>query len=74
MQAYAESGVAEVNRHTMAWLRAHASYDDEHPHEAMELVKRIALTPEAQERALNAARRGLEYYILALQDCYSPIV
>ncbi|MDF1780610.1 MAG: iron-containing redox enzyme family protein [Alcanivoracaceae bacterium] len=74
MQAYAESGVAEINRHTMTWLRAHASYDDEHPHEAMELVKRIALTPEAQKSALGAARRGLEYYILALEDCYNPIV
>src|SRR5690606_27580481 len=64
MQAYAEAGVAEINRHTMAWLRAHASYDDEHPHEAMELIKRIALAPEQQQRALVAAQRGLEYYIL----------
>ena len=74
MQAYAEAGVAEINRHTMAWLRAHASYDDEHPHEAMELVKRIARTTEQQQRALLAAQRGLEYYILALEDCYRPIL
>lgn len=74
MQAYAEAGVADINRHTMAWLRAHASYDDEHPHEAMELVKRIARTPEQQQRALQAAQRGLEYYILALEDCYRPIL
>ena len=73
MKAYAEAGIAEVNRHTMAWLRAHASYDDDHPHEAMELIKRIARTPEAQQRALVAARRGLQYYLLALHECYTPL-
>ncbi len=73
MKHYAETGVAEVNRHTMAWLRAHASYDDDHPHEAMELIKRIARTPHAQQQALEAARRGLQYYLLALQECYSPL-
>ena len=73
MKKYAETGVAEINRHTMAWLRAHASYDDEHPHEAMELVKRIATSTERQQAALAAARRGLEYYLLALEDCYNPM-
>lgn len=70
MQHYAERGEAVVNRHTMAWLRAHASYDDAHPHEAMELIKRLCVTVEDQEKALFAARRGLEYYVLALDDCY----
>ena len=74
MEAYSRAGIAEINRHTMAWLRAHASYDDEHPHEAMELVKRISLSADAQRKALTAARRGLEYYILALEDCYNPII
>lgn len=71
MAAYGEAGIAEINRHTMAWLRAHATYDDAHPYEAMELIKRIAVTDAAQQRALNAARRGLEYYLLALEDCYA---
>lgn len=70
MEAYAKRGEAEITRHTMAWLRAHASYDDAHPHEAMELIKRLAVTPEDQEKALFATRRGLEYYVLALDDCY----
>ncbi|MBA4723237.1 MAG: iron-containing redox enzyme family protein [Alcanivorax sp.] len=70
MTHYAEQGVAEINRHTMAWLRAHASYDDAHPHEAMELIKRVAMEPESRRRAFTAARRGLEYYLLALDDCY----
>ncbi len=72
MQAYAERGEAEITRHTMAWLRAHASYDDAHPHEAMELVKRLCVTDDDWEKAFFAARRGLEYYLLALDDCYQP--
>ena len=71
MHHYAERGVAEINRHTLAWLRAHASYDDAHPHEAMELVKRLAVEEAARERAFAAAGRGLEYYIMALDCCYA---
>ena len=67
---YADQGRAEINRHTMAWLRAHASYDDAHPHEAMELIKRLAVDEPARQRAFTASRRGLEYYLLALDDCY----
>ncbi|MFZ5722592.1 MAG: TenA family transcriptional regulator [Pseudomonadota bacterium] len=70
MQAYAERGVATVNRHTMAWLNAHASYDDAHPYEALELVKRIAVTAEERSRVFEATRRGLDYYALALEHCY----
>mgnify|MGYP003114593396 FL=1 len=70
MKHYAEQGSANINRHTMAWLRAHASYDDAHPHEAMELVKRLATDQPARQRAFAAAQRGLEYYVLALDDCY----
>jgi pyrroloquinoline quinone (PQQ) biosynthesis protein C len=71
MEVYAARGEAEINRHSMAWLRAHASYDDAHPHEAMELIKRLCVTTEDQEKALFAARRGLEYYVMALDDCYN---
>ncbi|ASK33988.1 TenA family transcriptional regulator [Alloalcanivorax mobilis] len=70
MQHYAEQGQASITRHTLAWLRAHASYDDAHPHEAMELVKRLATDEPARQRAFAAAQRGLEYYLLALDDCY----
>lgn len=70
MQAYEQQGVATINRHSMAWLRAHASYDDEHPHEAMELVKRLCVSEEQRDSAFRAAQRGLEYYVLALDHCY----
>lgn len=70
MTHYAEQGRAEITRHTLAWLRAHATYDDAHPHEAMELIKRLALDEPTRQRAFAAARRGLEYYLMALDDCY----
>jgi len=71
MQAYQENGVATINRHSMAWLRAHASYDDAHPHEAMELIKLTCADEASRERAFAAAAKGLEYYILALDHCYT---
>lgn len=70
MAKYAERGVATINRHTMAWLNAHASYDDAHPYEALELVKRIAVTAEERRAVFDSTRRGLEYYVIALDYCY----
>ncbi|MDX1587667.1 MAG: iron-containing redox enzyme family protein [Oleiphilaceae bacterium] len=69
MKHYADSGQAIINKRSMAWLRAHAHYDDEHPHEAMELIKHLCTTDEARRSAFEAARRGMEYYLLALDDC-----
>lgn len=74
MKKYAERGDARVDRRTMAWLRAHAHYDDMHPHEAMELIKRVARDDASREAAFQATKRGLEYYLLALDDCYQPIL
>ena len=60
-----------INTKTMAWLRAHALYDDIHPYEAMELVKRLCdHDPDMQKKALHAAEQGLAYYELALDECY----
>ncbi|HEX4869674.1 MAG TPA: iron-containing redox enzyme family protein [Moraxellaceae bacterium] len=72
MRHYAERGEAVLDRRTMAWLRAHAHYDDAHPYEAMELVKRLcANDPALQHKCFQAARRGMEYYLLALDDCHA---
>lgn len=71
MKAYAERGEARIDRRSMAWLRAHAHYDDAHPYEAMELVKKLCGDDKVlQERSFAAAARGMEYYLLALDDCY----
>lgn len=70
MRIYAERGEMVLDRRTMAWLRAHAHYDDAHPYEAMELVKRLCGDDALlQDRCFQAARRGMEYYLLALDDC-----
>ncbi|PKM23044.1 MAG: TENA/THI-4 domain protein [Gammaproteobacteria bacterium HGW-Gammaproteobacteria-14] len=70
MRHYAKTGQAVIDRRTMAWLRAHAHYDDMHPHEAMELIKRLCVNDQDRDNALQAAKRGMEYYILALDECF----
>lgn len=71
ISAYSERADVEVSRRTLAWLRAHAMYDDTHPDEAMELIKLLAdHDPAMQQRAFHAAEQGLLYYKLALDHCY----
>lgn len=71
MKRYAEEGKATIDKRSMAWLRAHAHYDDEHPHEAMELVKLTCRDDDSRHRAFRAARKGMAYYLLALDHCMS---
>lgn len=72
VRSYAADEDIEISERTMAWLEAHAEYDDHHGHEAMELVKLCATTPEEQRKAFLATKRGIEYYLAALDDCYEP--
>lgn len=60
----------EVNDKTLEWVTAHASYDDKHPYEALEIIKAYAVTREEQQKVKQAAKRSLEYYSLALDTCY----
>ena len=46
----------------------HASYDDTHPAEALEVVKIFATDEASMARAADAAVRSLEYYEMALDD------
>ena len=51
------------------WL--FTQYDDLHPYEAMELIKRLCdKDPVSQRKAFLAAKEGLAYYELALDECY----
>ncbi|WP_343597704.1 iron-containing redox enzyme family protein [Acinetobacter sp.] len=69
--AYTHHPEVHLGKRTIAWLRAHAHYDDLHPHEAMELIKRICDgKPDLQQKAFYAAQEGLAYYELALDECY----
>lgn len=72
VKSYSKNGNFAIDDKVMSWLNAHASYDDEHPYEAMELIKMVAVTEEDRKKAFEAAKRSLEYYILALDDCYQP--
>ena len=71
VKSYMSHPDVNINKRSLAWLRAHAHYDDLHPYEAMELIKRMCNhSPELQTKAFHAAREGLAYYELALDDCY----
>ena len=59
----------KARRRSMAWLRAHARYDDTHPYEAMELVMRCAQDQSDVARALRAAERSLDFYTMGLDAC-----
>ncbi|MCA1593569.1 MAG: iron-containing redox enzyme family protein [Acidobacteria bacterium] len=59
-----------INERTLEWIQAHASYDDKHPVEALEIIKSFATSKEEQEKVKYAAKRALEYYALALDACY----
>jgi pyrroloquinoline quinone (PQQ) biosynthesis protein C len=61
---------AASNERTLAWVAAHAHYDDKHPAEALEILKAYATTREEQVKVKQAAKRALEYYALALDACY----
>lgn len=71
MQHYSKFNEINLSKRTLAWLRAHAHYDDVHPYEAMELIKQLCeQQSEWQEKAFAAAQEGLAYYRLALDACY----
>lgn len=60
----------KIKRKTFEWVAAHASYDDRHPYEALEIIKAYATTREEQEKVKQATKRALEYYAIALEACY----
>ncbi len=71
IQTYTQHPEVNINKRSLAWLRAHAHYDDLHPYEAMELIKRLCdKDPVLQRKAFLAAKEGLAYYELALDECY----
>ncbi|MEI1680824.1 iron-containing redox enzyme family protein [Acinetobacter baumannii] len=71
IHAYTDHPEVTIDKRSLAWLRAHAHYDDLHPYEAMELIKRLCNErPDWQQKAFHAAEEGLRYYELALDDCY----
>ncbi len=70
IKIYARHKGVKIRKGTLLWLDAHAAYDDRHPDEALELIKKFAKTNEAQEKVAQAARRSMEYYALAADAVY----
>jgi pyrroloquinoline quinone (PQQ) biosynthesis protein C len=64
---FASLGIRFEER-ALRWFDAHAEYDDQHPAEALEVVKIFAADEESMSRAAAAAVRSLEYYEMALDD------
>lgn len=59
-----------VDHKTSWWMREHVSYDDEHPLEALEIIKLHTTTKDLQEKVWHSAKRSLEYLLIALDTCY----
>lgn len=56
-----------ANPRILKWVTAHASYDDAHPQEALEIIKALASTRTEQEKVRTAAKRSMQYYAMALE-------
>lgn len=74
-EKYRDMPGVDVNPKTLAWTKAHAHYDDEHPKIALEIVRRYATTEQMQTKCMFAARRSLQLLNQALvtsYQAYSP--
>lgn len=55
---------------TLMWLKAHARYDDAHPYEALEILKRnVDETTDQPNKVEAAARTSLELFAQAIEAC-----
>jgi pyrroloquinoline quinone (PQQ) biosynthesis protein C len=55
---------------TYAWVKSHSHYDDEHPKQALEIIKKYAVSEKDHKKVRYAARRSLEFFHMALNACY----
>jgi pyrroloquinoline quinone (PQQ) biosynthesis protein C len=53
------------------WLEEHAKYDDEHPIQALEIIKECVARGDAPADVTRAARRSLELMEAAMLACYT---
>ncbi|RMH08200.1 MAG: hypothetical protein D6704_03625 [Nitrospirae bacterium] len=59
-----------LTKRAYAWMQNHARYDETHPLEALEIIKRESPPEEIQSRVKYAAQRSMEYFFMALDACY----
>lgn len=68
-RAYADDGI-QINYQSMMWLKAHARYDDAHPHEALEILKQnVDETTDHPRQVEAAARKSLVLFTRAVEAC-----
>jgi pyrroloquinoline quinone (PQQ) biosynthesis protein C len=70
-EAYRGRPGVDMGPKTYKWMREHASYDDEHPKIALEIVKKYATTDRMQTKVMLAAKRSLQLLSQALNTAYS---
>ena len=58
------------NKRAGMWITAHGKYDDNHPIEALELVKQLVVSEKQAERVQIAVSRSVEYYSRAIYSFY----
>ncbi|MCH6558617.1 MAG: iron-containing redox enzyme family protein [Nitrospirae bacterium] len=68
-EKYRELFTESERRHAMRWIHAHASYDDSHPVEALDIIAGlVGKDPEhaTVRRIQNAIQKSYDFYLLAL--------
>lgn len=53
-----------------AWMNNHARYDQIHLAEALEIITRVTQSEETKIKVGKAAKRSMEYLLMALDACY----
>lgn len=60
-----------LTKKTYSWMEAHAAYDDLHPIQALHVMKLYTTTQDQEDKVIFAAKRSLEYMLMALNACYT---
>lgn len=70
IKRYEKRDGVKITRKSIAWLNAHARYDDHHPEEALEIIKAFATTEEEQGKCIRAVKTGMSYYAMSAKASY----
>jgi pyrroloquinoline quinone (PQQ) biosynthesis protein C len=70
IENYRRRAGVKIGEETFRWVNAHASYDDFHPVEALELIKLVTRGQQAQRDVIHAAKSAMTYYAMAADAVY----
>ena len=68
---YEKMGGINLTKRAYTWMRNHARYDEAHPLEALEIIKRHTTSELEQLCIRRAAVRSLQYFLMAFEECYN---